>query len=213
VDAPENEGKEKMRWELALPQPAAAVAAVEAATKAAAPAMDADGFAGFYERSARALWVYLARSSADPALAEDLAQESYVRFLSSDRLAEVAAEGEVAARRYLFRIASNLLRDHWRRPRTSSLEDAPEECFSASGSEAASDVQMLLGPALGLLRPRDRQLLWLAYAEGCSHREIAEIAGLAGASVRLLLFRARRRMIKLLDETGNGGEGQNRGRA
>jgi Tfp pilus assembly ATPase PilU len=36
------------------------------------------------------------------------------------------------------------------------------------------------------MRPRDRQLLWLAYAEGYSHHEIAEVTGLASASIRLL---------------------------
>jgi RNA polymerase sigma-70 factor, ECF subfamily len=50
------------------------------------------------------------------------------------------------------------------------------------------------------MRPRDRQLLWLAYAEGYSHREIAEVTGLASASIRLLLFRARRKMAALLRE-------------
>jgi RNA polymerase sigma-70 factor (ECF subfamily) len=53
---------------------------------------------------------------------------------------------------------------------------------------------------LALMRPRDRQLLWLAHAEGYSHREIAEITGLASASVRLLLFRARRKIARLLRE-------------
>jgi RNA polymerase sigma-70 factor (ECF subfamily) len=59
---------------------------------------------------------------------------------------------------------------------------------------------MMLGPALGRMRPRDRQLLWLAYAEGYSHREIAAITGLASASIRLLLFRARRKIARLLRE-------------
>ena len=43
-------------------------------------------------------------------------------------------------------------------------------------------------------------ILWLAHAEGYSHREIAEITGLGAASVRLLLFRARRKIAKLLQE-------------
>jgi len=51
-----------------------------------------------------------------------------------------------------------------------------------------------------LMRPRYRQLLWLAYAEGYSHREIAEITGLASASIRLLLFRARHKIARLLRE-------------
>jgi DNA-directed RNA polymerase specialized sigma24 family protein len=48
------------------------------------------------------------------------------------------------------------------------------------------------------MRPRERQLLWLAHAEGYSHREIAEVTGLGSASIRLLLFRARRKIARLL---------------
>ena len=155
--------------------------------------MDNDAFAGFYERSARPLWAYLARVSGDPALADDLMQESFVRFLCAAQ----PDEGEVAGRRYLFRIATNLLRDHWRRPRQSSIEEIPEEFFAATANTATSD---LLGPALAAMRPRERQLLWLAHAEGYSHREIAQITGLAAASIRILLFRARRKIASLLRE-------------
>jgi RNA polymerase sigma-70 factor (ECF subfamily) len=55
------------------------------------------------------------------------------------------------------------------------------------------------------MRPRDRQLLWLAYAEGYTHREIAEVTGLASASIRLLLFRARRKVARLLREQNSKG--------
>jgi RNA polymerase sigma-70 factor (ECF subfamily) len=155
--------------------------------------MDSDAFAGFYERSARPLWAYLARASADPALADDLMQESFVRFLC----ASLHEEGEVASRRYLFRIATNLLCDHWRRPRQTSIEEIPEELFASSADSGQTD---LLGPAFAAMRPRERQLLWLAHAEGYTHREIAQITGLASASIRILLFRARRRIASLLRE-------------
>ena len=164
------------------------------APRAVDPPMDSDAFTGFYERSARPLWAYLARVSGDPALADDLMQESYVRFLCALQ----PDEGEVAGRRYLFRIATNLLRDHWRRPRPASIEELPEEFFAASASSAQADSQALLGPALARMRPRERQLLWLAHAEGYTHHEIAEITGLASASIRLLLFRARRKIAGLI---------------
>ena len=67
----------------------------------------------------------------------------------------------------------------------------------------------MLGPALKRMRPRERQLLWLAYAEGYSHREIAEITGLASASIRLLLFRARRKVARLLRENIQKTRGRN----
>src|SRR5579863_6459729 len=156
--------------------------------------MDSEAFAAFYERSARPLWAYLARVSGDAALADDLLQESYVRFLCAAH----PQDGEVSARRYLFRIGTNLLRDHWRRPRTTSIEEIAAERMPAADQSTGSDAAAMLGPALARLRPRERQLLWLAYAEGYSHREIAEITGLATASIKLLLFRARRKVARLL---------------
>jgi RNA polymerase sigma-70 factor (ECF subfamily) len=166
--------------------------------------MDSDAFAAFYGRSARPLWAYLARVSGDPALADDLMQESFVRFLTASRPEFSPAEGEVAARRYLFRIGSNLLRDHWRRPAPVSFDEFSEEIFFSPDRSAQAESQAILGPALAQMRPRDRQLLWLAHAEGYSHREIAQITGLAGASIRLLLFRARRKIARiLLDQAGS----------
>jgi RNA polymerase sigma-70 factor (ECF subfamily) len=183
-----------MPLESAIPNALTGDAASLACAQAQSTNMDSDAFAGFYERSARPLWAYLARTSGDPALADDLVQESFIRFLAAD----APTDGEVASRRYLFRIGTNLLRDHWRRPRHSSIEEVPEEFCRAADASAQSDSLMTLGPALSQLRPRARQLIWLAYAEGYSHSEIAAITGLASASIRLLLFRARRQMARLL---------------
>jgi RNA polymerase sigma-70 factor (ECF subfamily) len=165
--------------------------------------MDSDAFAGFYQRSTRPLWAYLARVSGDPGLADDLMQESYLRFLCASRPDD---EGEIAHRRYLFRIATNLLRDHWRRPASTSLEEVPEEVFVSRQDWDNLDSQAALGPALARMRPRDRQLLWLAHAEGYTHREIAEITGLAATSVRLLLFRARRKIARHLRAQTSGSQ-------
>lgn len=187
-----------MSWESISANVFAGEAPLDASPAATAP-MDDEAFAGFYERSARPLWAYLARTSGDTALADDLMQESYIRFLCAPRPPSFVTEGEVACRRYLFRIATNLLRDHWRRPRPASIEDVPESFFARSDANR-SDSQMILGPALAQMRPRERQLLWLAHAEGYSHREIAEVTGLASASIRLLLFRARRKIARLLSE-------------
>ena len=162
--------------------------------------MDSEAFAAFYERSARPLWAYLARVSGDAMLADDLLQESFVRFLCAAH----PEDGEVSARRYLFRIATNLMRDHWRRPRAASIDEIPEDRLHVREQSAQSDSKAMLGPALASMKPRERQLLWLAYAEGYTHREIAGITGLASASIRLLLFRARRKIARLLREQTPG---------
>jgi RNA polymerase sigma-70 factor (ECF subfamily) len=184
-----------MPYDSTISQPLAP--SLSAAADGAWDQMDAEAFAGFYERSARPLWAYLARVSGDATLADDLLQESFIRFLAADA-PRTGVDGEVAARRYLFRIATNLLRDHWRRPKTAAIEDVAEEHFAAPDESAQADTRAILGPALLQMKPRERQLLWLAYAEGYSHHEIAAITGLASASIRLLLFRARRKAARLI---------------
>lgn len=188
-----------MNWEGVIPNIATGHAA-----RATEPAMDSDRFAAFYERSSRPLWAYLSRASGNPALADDLMQESFVRFLC----AGTPGDGEIVSRKYLFRIASNLLRDHWRKAKTVSIDDLSEDGsaaqFATPDTSAQTDSRLTLDRALAQLRPRDRQLLWLAHAENYTHREIAEITGLASASIRLLLFRARREMAKLLRNEDDG---------
>jgi RNA polymerase sigma-70 factor (ECF subfamily) len=192
--------KDDTTGEYAIPKLEACVA-----SRTNDPPMDSDAFAGFYQRSAPALRAYLARVSGNFALAEDVAQESYLRFLC----AEKPEGGEVNYRRYLYRIATNLLRDHWRRPRASALDEVPEGLLAARDELSSIDSRTVLDPALARMRPRERQLLWLAHAEGYSHQEIAQITGLHSASIRLLLFRARRKIARMLRERTL----ENRGRA
>jgi RNA polymerase sigma-70 factor, ECF subfamily len=169
----------------------------------AALTMDEDAFRGFYDRTARALWAYLARATGDRTAADDLLQECYYRLLR----ATVPFEGEAHRRHYLFRVAANLVQDRRRRP---SLEQPFPEGFEDSGAAgtatpaATFDVRRDLGRALGALRPRDRALLWFAYAQGFTHVEIAASLGVKPASVRLLLFRARTRLAALLGRAPGG---------
>ena len=60
--------------------------------------------------------------------------------------------------------------------------------------EGRADVRR----AFGRLKPRERALLWLAYANGSSHHEIADVLGLKTGSIKLLLFRARRKLAAAL---------------
>jgi len=183
--------KKDTNGEYAIPNVEARVA-----SRSGEPSMTDDAFSGFYQRSAPALHAYLTRVSGNRTLADDLMQESYLRFLCATH----PEGGEVNYRRYLFRIATNLLRDHWRRPTSARIDDVPEQFLAVHDALGGVDSRAILDPVMARMRPRDRQLLWLAHAEGYSHREIAEITGLAAASIRLLLFRARRKIARLLRE-------------
>jgi RNA polymerase sigma-70 factor (ECF subfamily) len=166
----------------------------EAEAADVALAMDEDAFRAFYDRTAGALWGYLSRISGDRQVADDLLQESYYRLLKS----VVPFESDAHRRNYLYRIATNLVRDAKRGPRhlfdagiDMADRPAPE---GPAGPEARADVRR----AFGRLTPRERALLWLAYAQGSSHREIADVLGLKTGSIKLLLFRARRKLAATL---------------
>lgn len=164
--------------------------------------MTEEAFGAFYDRTARSLWAYLSRMTGSAHLADDLLQETYYRFLRANG----SYESDAHRRNYLFRIATNLVRDAHRRRRIEEVVLRDDQVASppvAVDAIGRSNTQTDLARALAKLRPRDRSLLWLAYAHGSSHREIADTLGLKAASIKLLLFRARRRLATLL-QRGDG---------
>ena len=67
------------------------------------------------------------------------------------------------------------------------------------------DVRIAIRNALDRMKTAERNLLWLAYVEGFSHREIGAIAGYAENSVRPLLHRTKQRLLRLLSADGRSG--------
>ncbi len=173
----------------------AAAASTGAAAEETALQMDETAFHGFYGRTATMLWAYLAKATGDPHAADDLLQESYYRFLR----ARVEFQSDAHRRHYLFRIATNLVRDRFRRPRLDQAPLADESLLPAAG-DLAGEIQQRsdLERAMNKLSGRERDMLWLAYGQGSSHQEIAATLGLKTGSVKPLLFRARRKLAALL---------------
>ena len=170
--------------------------------------MDEDTFRALYDRTARALWAYLWRITGSRDAADDLLQETYYRFLR----ARGCHESDAHRRNSLFRIATNLARDGWRRgahARTVPLADSGPRELQA-GVDIAGDAERRadLSRAMRRLTTRERAMLWLAYAHGSSHRDIASAVGVKAASVKPLLFRARRKLARVIrdsDRSTGGG--------
>ena len=167
--------------------------------------MNEEEFRAFYELTSRPVWVYLTRMTGDSRLADDLLQEAYYRLLRT----KATFESDDHRRNYLYRIATNLVHDHRRRPRADRepLEDAEREPApeSLTGSESRAARRIDLARAMARMKPRERSMLWLAYAHGCSHEEIAEVLGLKTSSLKALLHRARRRLAGFLAPGPGGG--------
>ncbi len=159
--------------------------------------MTEDEFRLFYDRNARPLWAYLSRLSGSREAADDLLQESFYRFLR----ANVTLDGDAHRKHYLYRIATNLVRDGYRQSKTRPNTVEHDVELLAGGVDrggARAEVRVDLSRAMAQLRPRDRAMLWMAYAQGSSHREIAAVVGVKADSVKPLLFRARRKLAGLL---------------
>jgi RNA polymerase sigma-70 factor, ECF subfamily len=152
----------------------------------------------WYEATYPRLWSWVRRVVGDPNLASDIAQEAFVRLLQAGR--DKLAEEERAP--YLFAIARNLMRDHWKRggSREESWPDEGVGGIAAAGNRDVA-VSIDLERALKALTAQQRSIVWLAYAEGWDHRTIGRIVGVGEKSVRVLLFRARKNLVRLLGGT------------
>jgi RNA polymerase sigma-70 factor (ECF subfamily) len=161
-----------------------------------AAAMNEQEFRLLYDATARPILAYLVHVTGRKDVADDLLQETYCRFLVRQPLVLVRQPPAMDAnetRRYLFRIATNLLRDRWRRGEDEPWQEVPDGGFSVD-----VEMQMDVRAAMRALKPRERELLWLAYVEGMNHAEIGAATGLRTISVRMLLFRARKKAAGLL---------------
>jgi RNA polymerase sigma-70 factor (ECF subfamily) len=160
------------------------------------PVMDEEEFRGFYERTARPLWSYLSRITGSHQEADDALQEAYYRFYR----AGAKHENESHRRNSLFQIATNVVRDAARRARRHEdvpiEEDAPVTNAPTPEHHAAMRTDLARG--MQQLEPMQREMLWLAYAQGASHEEIAAVLGLRTVSIRTLLLRARRKLAGIL---------------
>ncbi len=145
---------------------------------------------------------YCRRMTSDPDVAEDAAQEAFVRFL--DRRPRGDASG---LRAWLYKVATHVVRDRGRVEgnRTRLREANPGELRPVDGprppDEALEREERIreIRSVLDQLDERDRTLLLLR-EEGFSYRELAEAVGVQETSVGTLLARARRRFESELSE-------------
>jgi RNA polymerase sigma-70 factor, ECF subfamily len=163
------------------------------AMPAGTTAMDEQQFQSLYDATARPIHAYLIGVTGKKDAADDVLQETYLRFLARHPAGLPPDE----RRPYLFRIATNLLRDRWRARHEAQWPNGFDH-----GHFSDVDTQLDMRRVMQALKPRERQLLWLAYVEGMSHQEIATATGLTTLSIRPLLFRARRKAASLLRPEG-----------
>ena len=163
-----------------------------------------------YQRPIISLILRVLGEKGNRALAEDLAQETFVKAFR--KLAAFDTTRRLSS--WLFRIAHNTAIDALRRSRSQSIpaaaaaerEVAPDELAAPSFPDPV-ETQALgqaLEHALRQLRPEFRAAIMLRYEEGLPFDEIAHVLGVPEPTARSHVHRARKQLASLLTASGYG---------
>jgi RNA polymerase sigma factor (sigma-70 family) len=164
-------------------------------------------FSSFYTQNRAELVSHAYRIVKDKAKAEEITQESLVKFM----LAAPELESDNHALSYLHRSIENLCIDLFRaenrRPNLVALDDASAEVESTwfvsgdhSQAISAAEDAAIIRQALSLLSPAERAALVMWEVEGRSTAEIARELGIKESAVRHTVSRARASLRKVLSE-------------
>lgn len=176
----------------------------EALVQAAGRAAGERAFAELLRRHQGKVRGLLLRLTCDRNLADDLAQEVFLRAYRG----LCGFEGRARFSTWLYRIAYNVYLNH--RARVRELASLPENFESGamapetSMSANRSDLRRDLDAAIGALPERYRAVVMLYYLEDVSYPEIAEILELPLGTVKTHLHRAKRMLRDHLDGWGSG---------
>jgi len=159
-----------------------------------------EAFAELVRRHQGKIRGLLLRLSANPTLADDLAQEVFLRAYRG----LVGFEGRARFSTWIYRIAYNVFLNH--RTRTRELAALPsgfESQAAAPDDELSArrcDMRRDLSAAIAALPERYRVVVTLYYLEDVSYPEIAEVLELPLGTVKTHLHRAKKMLREQLRE-------------
>jgi len=171
-----------------------------------------DSYRELVRRFERPVYSLVVRMVQDPAAAEDLAQEVFVKAFR--RLETFDPKWKFSS--WLFKIAHNTTIDHLRRgtPDTVPLETeangslaavlADETVEDPGAAAERRDLGRSLEKAIALLRPDYRQAVLMFYVHGASYQEICEVTGQPLGTVKTNLHRARKELAQAMTGLGWG---------
>lgn len=157
---------------------------------------DVAAFEALYRTHAPAVFALCRRMLGDEQQARELLQDVFVR--AWERLPSFRGESSLAT--WLHRLGVNAVLERLRSTKREAARraDAPEGSLGRS-TETDSDTRMDLESALSTLAPGAREVFLLHDVYGYSHDEIASIVGIAPATARVQLWRARRALMRIIE--------------
>ena len=145
---------------------------------------DPSRFVELYENNFERVYAFIVRRVRDRSLAEDLTSDVFHNALAA--LPNFDCRG-IPFAAWLFRIASNLVTDQWKRAAKEVVEDPPPASTNMNLEEIEQRAHLF---RLVEQLPRDqRRVVGMRFAEGKSIREIAQQLGRSEGAVKQLQFR------------------------
>lgn len=156
-----------------------------------------DDFNRFYKNYSRIFWRYILKMcGGDDQMADDVFQESFFKFIRSEPFHLTESQ----QKSYLYKIATNLIIDLFRRRKTETRYQS--ELVMEGKGDYDRMLSLDMDKLFGLLKPLERTLLWLAHVEQYSHEEIAAITGKSKGGIKVQLFRIRKKFGDILKQKG-----------
>lgn len=166
---------------------------------------DGDAFASLFRITLPSVYRYLYGRCGDATLAEDLAQDAYVRAMRAIRTSFKGGSSEFLA--WMIRIARNRFLDHVKSGRVRwevVVDEMPVTVATGNPeSEALASVQGdELRQALARLTDEQQEIVLLRFFNGLQISEVAGATGRTEGAVKALQFRALRALARILELEG-----------
>ena len=174
---------------------------------------DAQALAEIYDRYAESIYRYAYRYVGDANLAEDLTSEVFLKLLQvlgTSRAPREQLQG------WLYRVARNLAVD-WFRKQAKGVALSLNEELTPDGDSPVTRLEQEqlhqdLREAISMLTPSQQQVIVLRFGEGRKISEIGRLMGKSEGSIKLMQYRALKRLRKLLENQGKKGNESEKGR-
>ncbi len=161
-------------------------------------ANDPEALSELYDQFAPRLYTYIYRRVGEQRLAEDLTSEVFVKALSALRKGQFAS---ASAQAWLYRLAHNLVIDHYRRDKGNlPLDESLPAPDSVPEAARRRHWQGQLREALPHLTEEQQHVIVLRFGEGQSAGEVARALGKTEESIRALQHRALAALRRWLGE-------------
>ncbi len=164
---------------------------------------DPDAFGEIYERFYNGVYRYIFYRVGEQSLAEDLTMEVFVKAMEA---IDTYSFRGVPFSAWLYRIASNLVVDHFRRQPSQSAVSLEEKLVASlehpTGVLESEFAHHQLRRALSELTDDQQQVVILKFVDGLSNLEVAQILGKTEGAVKSLQHRALASLGRVLGERG-----------